>query len=451
MTRGLVACIALAACAAPTATVDWTHPPAVAAAPAVTPPRATSFVLAGGLRVVLVENHRLPLVAIAAVNLAAGSREDGERHGLAALTADLLVAGAGARDRAGVEAALESAGARLDVDIATDAATLELQARPAHLPEALDVLADALRRPRFDEAELVHARTARARRIGEHRATARTAAAQRFDALVFAGHPYAHAAEGDPDIVETITLAEIRAFHARAYGPAATAIVVAGDLDRATLEPALAARFADWTSPAHRRPAAAVPAPPAPAIAFVDRPGATTAVIVAGGRGQAASAPDRIAAELANTALGGAPTARLDRRFHDELGLSLAASSSFWRGTDGGSWAVATTVRTADAPRAIAELRAQLAAARATGFSPAELATARTQLLRALPRAFETDLGTARALERLVVQDLPLDYFTTFGAALARVTPEAARRAIEPLWTEPLVIVVGDRAALEAP
>ena len=381
-----LALVLLTACSHHAPPVDWTVPPPLAARVRFEPPRAEHFLLANGLRVVLVENHRLPLVAIAAVSLAAGSREDGERHGLAALTADLLDEGAGGTDRAAFAEALERSGARLEIDIATDAATIELQVLPARLPEALALLADALRRPRFADAEVVRVRADRVRRLAEHRGSDRAAAAQRFDALVFGDHPYAHAAEGEPDVVATLTAADARAFHARAYGPAATVLVVAGDVDRASLEPLLATRFADWDAPARRTAVAPPLAPHAPAIAFVDHPQTATAVIVAGGRGQPAGAPDRIAAELANTAFGGAPTSRLDHRFHDELNLSLAASSSFWRGTAGGAWAIATTVQRTDARQAIVELRAQIASARSAPFSAAELATARAQLLRALPR-----------------------------------------------------------------
>ncbi len=438
MTRWL-ALVCLAACAHE---LDWSRPPELTAPAAFAPPRATRVVLDDGMQVVLVENRRLPLVAIAAVNHAAGSREDGAQHGLAALTADLLDEGFGA--------ALELAGARLDIDIATDAATLELQVQPQHLAQALDLLAEALAQPRYTSDDVIRVRAERVARLTEHRANARTTAAQRFDALVFGDHPYAHPAEGEPDAVAALTEDDVRRFHAHHYAPSETTIIIAGDFPRG-IERDLARRFAAWKSEAPRAPRPVVPAAHAPGISIVDRPGATTAVIVAGGRGQPASAPDRIAAELANTALGGAPTSRLDRRFHDELDLSLAASSSFWRGEAAGSWAIATTVQTADAKRAIAELRAQLAAAREQPFSAAELATARTQLLRALPHAFETNLGTLRTFERLVIQHMPLDYYATVARRFAETTPEAARAAIATLWTDPIIVVVGDAAALELP
>ncbi len=429
-------------------TVAPSQTPSVPPRAAFAPPRIERFALPDGVQVLLVENHRLPLVAVAIVNLAAGSRADADRHGLAGLTADLLDEGAGDRDRAAFARALEHAGARLDIDIATDASTLELQVLPAHLAEGLALVGDALRRPRFDDGETMRVRQDRALRIYEHRDSARAAAAQRFDRLVFGDHPYAHPAEGDPEQVLAFLPDQIRAFHARAYGPATTTVIAAGDVDRATLEHALAP-LADWRGGQPAAAASPVTAIPGPQLAFIDRPGDPTAVIVAGGRGQAASAPDRIAAELANTAFGGAPTARLDRRFHAELNLSLAASSSFWRGAAGGSWAIATTVQRADAKRAIVELRAQIAAARTAPFSPVELATAASQLLRALPKAFETDLGTARAVARLAIQGLPDDYYATFAARLARVTPDAALRAVSGLWTEPIIVVVGDRATLQ--
>src|SRR5215216_413423 len=65
--RTLVAAMCLAmGCAA--RTVDWSVPPKIDAPAALTSPRANELRLANGVRVIVVENHRLPVVAITAVH-----------------------------------------------------------------------------------------------------------------------------------------------------------------------------------------------------------------------------------------------------------------------------------------------------------------------------------------------------------------------------------------------
>ena len=71
--------------------VDWSRPPARLAVPRWQPPAISELTLASGVRVLLVENHRLPLVAVSVVNTSAGGVADAP--GLASLTADAACVG----------------------------------------------------------------------------------------------------------------------------------------------------------------------------------------------------------------------------------------------------------------------------------------------------------------------------------------------------------------------
>src|SRR5262249_36588282 len=84
---GLRAAIVLAACAHPPPPIEPlpVTPPAIDDV-AFTPPPVDELALRNGIRVLVVANHRLPLVAVTVLHRAAGSRADGARSGLAALT-----------------------------------------------------------------------------------------------------------------------------------------------------------------------------------------------------------------------------------------------------------------------------------------------------------------------------------------------------------------------------
>ena len=423
--------------------IDWSKPPALAAAARFVPPPIIPFALSNGVRVVVVENHRLPIVAITALELAAGSREDGAQPGLAALTADLLDEGAGVHDRAALADELEHHGARLDVDIATDYAAVRVSTPADQVDAVLGLVADVVRHPRLADADVARVRTDRVAELAQHRERPRVIAAQVFDQLAFGAHPYAQPADGVAAVVGALTAADVRAFHHRAYGVSTTVLVLAGDVDPNRARTAIEQAFGAWQDVA--TPAAQPKLPLfAPAFAYVDVPGATTTAVMIGRR---APRIVEIAAEVANHALGG-PGARLDRKLRGELGVATGAGSSFWSGAWAGTWGIATNLHTANTADGLRAALAEVDAVRTKPLPIAELEASRTALVYANARAFETTTAAARAVERLVVRGLPYDMYRQRADALAAVTPASARDAAFALWSDPAIVVVGDWAAI---
>ncbi|HSD86888.1 MAG TPA: pitrilysin family protein [Kofleriaceae bacterium] len=411
--------------------IDWSKPPAIAPTSLAVPPvRALSL---DQIRVLVVENHRLPFVSVTAVMTTAGARADGAKPGLAALTAELV---------------RRASHGQIETSIASDSMTARLVARTEDLDRAAPLLANVLRDPAFSADDLIDARRVRLAELAEHRARPRTVAAQVFDHLVFTGHPYEHPAEGIADGVAAVTSEDIRGFLANAYRPDALTLIVAGDVHDEQLH-ALTRPFADWQAPAAPAPASPALSAYARRLAIVDMPGADQAVVLVGRR-DATSPADRLAADVANTVLGGGPGARLDRTLHDQLAVTFGAGSSFWHGQLAGSWTVASTFPTARTAEALRATLAEVEKARTTDATAEEVSRAKEELSRAIAGAFETNAGTARALERLVAQGLPADGYSTYLRQLATVTPATARAAIQSTWSDLSIVIVGDRAKLAA-
>lgn len=416
--------------------VDWSKPPAIdgdGSAMASALPRAASEILEGGPRIVVVENHRLPIVSITAIHRRAGGREDGSLHGLAALTSDVLVRGT-----------------EIEPSIATDYASHHRVTTTSQLSMAIAALADALRHPTFADADVEQVRERRLRELEERRARPRTIAAQVFDRLIFGAHPYAWAAEGVAADIARITTADVHAFWERSYGTDSLTLIFAGDITPAAARAFTEKHFS--ASPA-RRLAVPLPPPPAlpaytPQLAVVDAPGAPDAVVIVGRRVDgSASEADRIVREVANTILGGGVQGRLERRLHGELAITFGASSSFWRGEWAHTWTAAATFRTDAAGTGIRETIALVEAARAAPPNRGELDTAIAAIERGTAQRFDTVASTARAFERLVVHDDSLDAYEQ-RRQISGVTPTNAQTAVSTIWRDLSLVVVGDRARI---
>ncbi|HEY5921706.1 MAG TPA: pitrilysin family protein, partial [Kofleriaceae bacterium] len=420
-----------------------TKPPALGAPLPFAPPAVKQLALDNGVRLLVLENPRLPLVAISVVHGGAGSREDGDKPGIAALTAELLDDGGGQRTSATLKEALALAGARLEIHIATDQATMQLIAPSTQLATVLDLVGDMTIRAQFSSFGAVRAE--RLAEIEQRRQRPRTIAAQVFDRVVFGAHPYAVPADGDPKVVAALTTADVRAFWERAYRPELTTIVVAGNVRADAVRAAAQQALGAWRVAS--TPTRAAPALPSysPKLALIDMPGARQSVVLIGRPGTAAGDPRQLATDVANSIVGGGTGARLDRELHEQRGLTLGASASAWRGRWAGSWALATTFAT---DKTLEGIRAALRIVEgAREITADEVARAKTNLLAAAQLSFETVVGTTRALERVTAQGLPADWFTTYAQRLAAISLADVRAAAT--WPDLSIVVVGDRAKLE--
>ncbi|MEZ4366898.1 MAG: pitrilysin family protein [Kofleriaceae bacterium] len=426
-----------------TSGVDWTRPPPAAAEAAYAPPVAEEFTLRNGARVILVENRRLPLVSVAVQIDGAGSTSGAP--GLASLVTDLIVEGAGSYTALTLPEALEELGAELGAGAGADHAQLGLDVLAEQLPPALALLGDVIRRPRMADADFKRVKADALEALTQRRDNPRAVAELVFDRALFAGTPYAEPVEGDVASVSKLTLAQVKAFWKARYRPKAATILVAGAVDRATLEPLLETALKGWSGAAPAPAAIKAPTPPStPTIYVVDRPDAPQSVVVIGGPGPRRDDDAYDARELINTALGGTFASRLNSRLREELGYTYGVSSGFWRARGAGAWAIRSSIRTDVTVAALKEALAIVERTAAKGLDADEFAKTAGYLVRQLPLGFETNDAIVASFADLVVRGRPLDDYARYAARVRAVTPEEATRSIATIWRDLHVVVVGD-------
>lgn len=431
--------------------VDWTTPPAPLPAAPYQPPAATEWQLANGARVILIENHRLPLINLRLAIAGAGASN--ARSGLASLTADLLDEGAGKRGSAQLAEAFESLGSELRVGVDRDRATLTLDTTPDQLAPALALVADVVQRPSFAAAEVKRVLAERIEDVRTRADDPEAVARMVFAQLVYAGQPYAEPAAGFVDTLGALGRADVVSFWKQAYTADRATFIVAGDVDRATLAASLERSFGGWKPSGggalgSAPPTRGVEPSTAPRLIVVDRPGAPQSVVFIGGHGPDAGDPSYDAAELANTALGGTFASRLNRRLREELGYTYGIGTSYERGARAGAWRVSTSLRTDVTVDGIREALAIIAATRAEPLPAGEFAKTQAYLIQQLPQGFETNGSITASFDDLVRRARPLTDYATFERRITALTPTAAKGAIAATWHQLSVVVVGDLGAI---
>ncbi|GLC23769.1 insulinase family protein [Roseisolibacter agri] len=436
-----------ASLATPVAAQYPTRPPAAAAVKPAQFPPFQEVVLSNGLRVVLVESHRDPMVAFRLVMPAGKLFEAKGKEGTADMVAGLLTKGAGQRTADQIAEAIEAAGGSLTGFADNDFLSLAGSVLSTHAPLAFQLLGDAVARPTFPEQEVELLRTQTLSALTLEQSQPASIASRVFDAGVYGAHPYGRRAT--PPSVRALTRADLVAYQAARLKPRGALLVVAGDLTLDQLKTLAEQSFAGWTG----YPAAAPTfgAPPARArteIVLVHRPGSVQSNIVVGNLIGGPADPARYAATVANKVLGGGADARLFDILREKKGWTYGAYSSLTRPRGTGAFSATAEVRTEVTDSALVELLAQLRRLGSEAVPGTELENAKGALVGSFPLTVETAQQVAERVAFVKTLGLPADYLQTYrtrlSAVSAPVLQQTARRWVRP--EQALVVVVGDGA-----
>lgn len=452
----------MSACAAPAPVQEAPRPaetgtgfpttaPEPGPAPSLTLPAPVRRTLPNGLEVLYVRHGTLPVVHATLATRGGTSDEPAELAGLAAFTSDMLDEGAGGRGALELSEALARLGATLSTGAGWDAAYLDLHALRARLPEALRLLADVAIRPDFPETELERLRRQEITDLTRARDEPRAIAANAFASLVYGpGHPYGRIPSTES--IRRVDRSALDRFHRTFYRPAASTLILVGDVAADELQPIVEETFGAWSGEAPAEPVAPVaPEPGRTTVYLVDKEGAAQSEIRVGHPGVARDHPDFFPIVVLNTILGGSFTSRLNTNLRETHGFAYGAGSSFSMRRGAGPFLASSAVFTAKTDSALVEFFRELDRIRDEAVPQDELERAKRYVALGLPRRFETTSGVASQLAELETYGLSIDFYNDYVDRVMAVTAEdvhrVAREHLRP--DRAVVVVVGDVATVE--
>lgn len=434
----------------------WEEPPPPAATgPVVQPGALHRATFANGLHVIVLEDHRLPRAGFGVTVRRGAGIESPERAGLAAFTAELMKRGAGDRDALALARAIDRIGGALAVESGWDSTTVAVSGLSRDLDRLLEVLADVVRRPRFEPKEALAARSEQIAGLEQAQDEPGTLVGWHAQRAIYASHRYALPLEGTPESVAHLDAAAARTFH-HAIFTASNAIFYAfGDVDAQDVLARAREAFGDWEAgePPPPTPSPSRPAPPERKVVIVDKPDLGQARIVLLHGGIDRTDDRRLAADLMNNVLGGGGfSSRLMNSVRAEEGLTYSVYSAFSLRRQPGPWFVSTFTRVSEVRRTVDLLLAGIEGIRARPPTAQELANAKSFDIGAFGLGLETSGAVATALVSLDVYGLPEDSLDTYRARIEAVTrDDTADAARELLHPDRIAVVVLGPAADLAP
>jgi predicted Zn-dependent peptidase len=409
--------------------------------------------LPNGLTVILMPRRDVPLIAFTAL-VRGGARGDPEgKEGIASLVAGLLEKGAGARDAYEFADQVEGAGGSFAASTSAEAITVGGQFLARDRALMIELLADALMRPRLEPAEF---EKLRARQIELLKAAKDSDPSELIAlygrAFLFGDHPYGDPAAGSERSLASIAAGEVAAYHRDQFGADRTTLIFAGDVDPAWMRRAVARAFGGWGRARAGLDALEAVSPRAGRrVLLVDSPESVQTYFWIGNVGVARDFPQRAALDVVNTLYGGRFTSILNSELRVRTGLTYGASSSFTRGSAPGEFAIRTFTQTENTEKAVDLALATLERLHREAPGGEMLASGRAYVLGQYPLRLETAVHWAGALAELELYGLDRSYIEGYGPAVQKVDAEAAASVIGRVFpkTDNLVFVlIGDAAKI---
>lgn len=418
-------------------------PPKAGPARAVEIGNSHQFTLGNGLKVIVVENHKLPQISY---NLSIDRDPilEKEKAGLLGIAGELLATGTTSRSKAEIDEAVDYIGANLS----TSATGGFASSLTKHTDKVLTLFADVILKPSFPQSEFEKIKNQTLSNLQSNKDDPGAISANISNALTYGlDHPYGEIT--NEITVANVTLEDTKQFYKSYFKPGNAYLVIVGDITPDVAKAKAEKYFGSWTggkTPAHQY---AFPKPvDQTAVAFVDKAGAVQSVInVAYPVPLKPGEQDEIAARVMNTILGSGFSGRLFKNLREDKAYTYGAYSRLNTDKLVGSFTATASVRNEVTDSAIHQFLYELNKLKDEPVTKSELELAKSYIAGEFARSLENPQTVANFALNTLKYGLPENYYETYLQRLQAVTVEDVTRVAKKYITpsNARIIVVGNK------
>lgn len=434
-------------------TLDRTKPPVLGPPPKVSLPPVVTKELPNGLKLMIVQQHELPLADFVLVTKGGGTLDPATKGGVANLTSAMLTEGTTSRSSLQIADQIAFLGIGLTTASNWDASTVSLHTPTAQLDSALALFSDVVLHPSFPATDFDRVKKTRLTTLVQMKDRPTQIADQAYAAILYGtSHPYGHNLIGNEASITGMTTADLQSFYHANFVPNNSTLIIVGDVTPAQIEKKITAMFGGWQR-GNVAPFTFSEPPKAgtTTVYLVDKPGAAQSSFRIGSIGVPRSTKDYFALTVMNTILGGSFTSRLMQNLRETHGYTYGARSRFDMRRSAGPFTASAEVVAAKTDSGLVEFMKELNAIR-EAVPEEELTKAKRYLELGMPGDFETTQQIASQLVPVVLYNLPLNYYNEYISNIERVSAadvqRVARQYIDP--SSLAIVIVGDRKSIEA-
>jgi len=411
--------------------IDRSVRPQAGPAPVIKIGDYQSFELSNGLKVFVVENHKIPRLAYSLV-LDTDPVFEGDMAGYTNFAGELMRTGTTTRTKDQIDEQVDMLGASLY----TSAGGMSANCLTRHNEELLTIMSDVLLNASFKTEELEKIRAQSLSGLAFAKDTPK-AISQRVNSILVYGSNHPYGESESEESVKKITLEKCTEYYKTYFKPNVAYLAIVGDISLEQAKPLVEKYFGSWQP--GDVPKATYPTPKAPAkttVAIVDRPNAVQSTIsISYPIDLKPGSPDDLKAKLTNNILGGG-TFRLFNNLREKHGWTYGAYSSVQTDKLIGQFSASAEVRNPVTDSSFTEILAEMSRLRTEPVPDEELNMVRNYMMGNFGRMLESPSTVASFAINTARYNLPKDYYATYLTRLTALTSadvqQTAQKYIRP-------------------
>ncbi len=404
---------------------------------------STQFTLANGLKVIVVENHKLPQISYQ-LTIDRDDMLEKEKSGLADMAGSLLSTGTTTSTKAEIDEAVDYIGA----DLSTGSTGGFASSLTKHTDKILGLFSQVILKPSFPEAEFEKIKTQTMSGLQSEKDDPNAISGNVSNALTFGStHPYGEIT--NESTVSNISLEDCKMYYNTYFKPGNAYLVIVGDITPDAAKAKAEKYFGSW--PAGKTPEYEYAFPKAvdkTTVAFVDKPGAVQSLInITYAVDLKPGSPDEIPSRVMNTILGSGFSGRLFKNLREDKAYTYGAYSALGSDKLAGDFSANASVRNEVTDSAITQFLVELNKIKSEPVTKEELDLAKSFIAGGFARSLESPQTVANFALNINMYKLPADYYETYLQKLSAVSVDDVTRVAKKYITpsNARIVVVGNK------
>ncbi len=402
------------------------------------------YELDNGLKVIVVEDHKLPRITMRLL-VDNDPTLEGEKAGYVSLAGDMLRQGTTTRPKDKLDEEIDFIGASLF----TSPSLIYTGGLSKYTDELFELMADVALNPAFPQEEFDKLKKQMISGLESQKEEPNAIASNVYNALLYGkDHPYGEIVT--VETVESVDVDDVKTFYANNWIPNNAYLAIVGDIKAKDAKKLAKRYFGSWAMGNVDKKVYDDPAVrDQPQVAFTNREASVQSVINIGNTielhpGDA----DIVKLRLVNQILGGGSLGRLYLNIREDKGYTYGAYSSFEEDRFTGEFSASASVRNEVTDSAITEFLYEYNRIRTELVTEEELEAAKNYVIGAFGRSLESPQTRGSFALNIERYNLGEDYYKEYLKQLQSVTREevmeTAKKYLKP--DQVLISVVGKGA-----
>lgn len=405
--------------------------------------------LTNGLTVLAVENPAADIVSARMFVRVGRLYESSEQAGISHLLTAVLTKGTQRFSSQEIAEQVESVGANLGADAATDYSVLSLKTVSTDFETILSLSAEILRSPSFPDPEVELERRLALQGIRSMQEQPFPIAQKQLQQAMYQAHPYAISSLGTEETVAQLQAQDLLQHHATYFRPDNVVISIAGRIQPEQAIALVDQYFGDWQVP--------IQADGSPiSISLQSRPqvlpqpqqvltsqDSHQAIVMLGFLAAAVKNPSYAALKLLSTYLGSGLSSRLFVELREKRGLAYEVSGFYPTRLDPSQFVVYIGTAPENTAIALAGLQQEVERLSKVLLEPDEIQATKNKLLGQYALGKQTNTQIAHILGWYETLGLGIEFDQKFQQQVSMVSADQAQQVAQDYFNAPYISIVG--------